>query len=353
MEPGRSYACSNAFAGQMMLSRYPIEIDGEFWSLRSKIKATPFELTPFDPEKDWNGKDIWIHRGGGFGDLLLTTPLIRELWNRWPDCKISVACGSTYFPLFAGLPVNIETIPIPYEKAIKIEGFLNFEELIEGNPKAANMHMAQLFASEAGIELTDLKPSYKVYDSEREWAWKTYPKVNGLPRIGIQLMASAFMRTYPQMAQVMTELAKSAQVFMLGAPGQVVLEKPVENIVNLMDDKLIFRQSVAVLSTCDVCVSPDSAMIHVASALDIPCVALYGPFPSKYRITSPLAYVFEGRAPCAPCFFHAESPAQFPMGMPCHEKRMCVAMESISKEGVVEKTLSLANLAHSPPLLVV
>jgi ADP-heptose:LPS heptosyltransferase len=221
------------------------------------------------------------------------------------------------------------------------------EEMAEGNPAAERLPMAQLFASKLGITLTDLKPEYHVEPEEKEWAWKRYWRKD-LPRIGLQFMASAYYRSYPDMGKVLLGLSKKSQVFLLGSPGQIVLEDPMQNIVNLMDDKLTYRQSAAVVSTCDACVSPDSALVHLCSALDIPCVALYGPFPRELRVTSDLTYAFNGKAPCAPCFFHAEIPDQFPAGMPCTEKKRCVALESIDPERVVQKTLSLAKTLERP-----
>jgi hypothetical protein len=74
----------------------------------------------------------------------------------------------------------------------------------------------------------------------------------------------------------------------------------------------------------------------------VPCVALYGPFPAGLRLTSPLATALEGKAPCAPCFFHADLQDEFPKGMPCEKERMCVAMKAIDKDEVVKQALDLA-----------
>lgn len=347
LEAGKQYICSNAFAGSLMLSRWRVVIDDEMWSLRLLIKACLFSFHPFDPTQDWNGKHIWLNRGGGFGDLLMLTPLIKELKRRWPKCHVHVACGSDYHCLFKDIDVFTEFIPIQIEKLKDIDSLVCFEELVEGNPAAEHLHMAQLFARQLGIVLKDIKPEYHVHWKELEWAWDNY---NGdvWPRIGIQFMASGLYRSYPDMGKVLLELSKKAKVFLFGAPNQVVLKDPVPNITNLMEDNLTFRQSVAVAATCNACVSPDSALVHVCSALDIPCVALYGPFPSELRTTSERTFSFNGKAPCAPCFFHAEIPTQFPAGMPCFEKKRCVALESIDPILVVEKTLSLAQGFERP-----
>lgn len=341
LEPGKEYICTNAFTGVMLLSRYRVKRDGKEWSLRLLLKSYSIEFDRFDPDEDWNNKDVWLFRGGGYGDLMLLTPLIRELRNRWPMIRIHVACGRQYQCVFDGMGLIYEDLPIPYGPS-QIDGLIEFEEIVEGDPKARELHMAQLFANRAGITLTDLKPDYFVTAEEIDWVMDHYPS-NGLPRIGVQLLASAFYRTYPKMIDLMLALSKEAQVFLLGAPGQVELTEEIPNVVNLMGHKLDFRQSAGLVSSCDVCVSPDSALVHICAALDIPCVGLYGPFPSRLRLTSDLAHPFDGVASCAPCFFHADRVDQFPEGMPCVEAKKCVALDSISLNDVVDKVMSLTS----------
>jgi ADP-heptose:LPS heptosyltransferase len=143
------------------------------------------------------------------------------------------------------------------------------------------------------------KPEYHVKPEEQDWAKTQYPG-NGLPRIGIQFLSSALYRTYPAMGKVMLELAKSSQVFLIGAPGQIKMERPVENAVNLMDDKLTFRQSAAVVSTCDVCISPDSALVHSARPWTSP-VWLFTTIPERSESTA-IGPGFRWKSPCAPAF---------------------------------------------------
>lgn len=347
MEAGKEYIATNAFAGQLLSSRWRLVIDNEEWSMRLLIKTYHCEVTRFDPSLDWNDKDIWLYRGGGWGDLLMMTPMIREMKVKWPKCRIHVACGKSYHPVFDGIDVIPEMLPIPADSLSDIDALIEFEEIIEGDPAAHRVHMATLLASRAGITLSSTKPDYHVTPEEREWAIKEYPR-NSLPRIGVQCMASAFYRSYPDMGKVMLELSKKADVYLFGSPGQIKTTGVNMHVHNLMDDDLTFRQSAAIVSTCDSCVAPDSALVHLCSALDIPCVALYGPFPSELRVTSEKTFCFNGKAPCAPCFFHAESPNQFPAGMPCTEGKKCVALESIDSDRVVQKTLSLAKALESP-----
>jgi ADP-heptose:LPS heptosyltransferase len=342
MEAGKEYIGTNAFAGQMLSSRWRLVIDGEEWSMRLLLRVYHCEVSKFDPTQDWNDKDIWLYRGGGYGDLLMMTPLIREMRTRWPKSRIHLACGKGYHAMLDGTGVIPELLPIPADLLSEIDALIEFEEIIEGDPAAHRVHMARLLASRAGIELDNLKPEYHVTEEEKEWALEEYPR-NSLPRIGLQCMASAFYRSHPDMGKIMLKLSQKADVYLIGSPGQIKTTGVNLHVHNLMDDKLTFRQSAAVVATCDSCVAPDSALVHLCSALDIPCVALYGPFPSDLRVTSDRTFAFNGKAPCAPCFFHAETPGQFPHGMPCTEGKKCVALESIDVDRVVQKTLSLAG----------
>lgn len=338
LESGKSYIVTGRFAGSLLLSMWRCKIDGLDVPIRTRLKIDSWSgIKPFLGENaDWNKRDLWLCRGGGYGDLLAMTPLIREINTRWPQCRLHVACGIQFFDLFHGLDVIPELLPIPFDPLIAL---IDFEELVEGSPNAVDVHITQLFAFRAGIQLHNVKMHYQVQPIEEAFAESDYPRTDK-KRIAIQLFASALYRSYPKMQFVVKELMEEHEVFIFGVPGQVeVMEHP--NLINLMADKLTFRQSAAVLATCDVCVAPDSALVHLCAALDIPCVALYGPIPSALRISGHNVYPIDGKAPCAPCFFHADKATDFPEWGPCKEVNKCVALDSIPVEDVVKKVKSL------------
>lgn len=313
-------------------------IKGEMWALNMLLTARPYKEEPFH-----YSDDIWIVRGGGYGDLLMLTPMIRAMKLHRPTATIHVACGRQYHDLFLGMDVITELLPLPITNAY-FTSVICYEEHIEGHPAAETTHMAQHFANKAGITLTDITPDYRVHPTELTVAFNRYPPTKR-PRVAVQLLASALYRSYPKMQQVVAEVSKEADVFLFGLPGQSVLKEKIPNVTNLMEDCLSFRESAAVLSTCDVCIAPDSALVHLCSALDIPCVGLYGPFAAGLRISSNRAVALEGKAPCAPCFFHAGLPTDFPAGMPCEKAGRCVALEAIPVEDVVTTALGLTTPA--------
>jgi ADP-heptose:LPS heptosyltransferase len=344
LEAGKQYLCANRFVGQMFDTEWRVIVDGEMWAARMLIEAEPWHEEAFDPKRNYS--DIWIYRGGGWGDLLMLTPTLMELHNLYPKTKLHLSCDKGFYDLFHGLNylhMALEHLPISWPlKNPDTSIVVTYEEIIEGDPSAERTHISQLFANKFGIKLSNLKPQYHVSDKELSWVRSAYPHI-GKKRIGIQFLASGLYRSHPSMGSVVKELAKEHEVFLFGSPGQLTLKDPMDNVTNLMDDGLSFRESAAVLSTCDVCVAPDSALVHLSSALDIPCVALYGPFPADLRISHPKAVALQGHAECAPCFFHARSSTDFPAGMPCTKKGRCIAMESIPVEDIVKATIDIIS----------
>jgi heptosyltransferase-2 len=91
------------------------------------------------------------------------------------------------------------------------------------------------------------------------------------------------------------------------------------------------RQSMALLSKCDLLICNDSGIMHLAAALDLPLIALFGPqSPVKFGPWGRRCRILYKRFPCSPCrqrFFEECDPS--PRGKP-----MC--METISVDEVIE-----------------
>jgi len=64
-----------------------------------------------------------------------------------------------------------------------------------------------------------------------------------------------------------------------------------------------FTQSCALIQKCQYMITNDSGLMHVANALSVPLLAIYG--PTDYRRTAPLAKtskILRLGLPCSPCF---------------------------------------------------
>lgn len=290
----------------------------------------------FDASQDWNGKRLLLIRNGGFGDLLLLTPTLAALRRRWPRAQIVVCAGIEYGQVLEGNPdIDARVLyPIDAAEAEGYDALIEFEETTGYERRERSTHSVDLFAQIVGVTIDDKRLRYKVACSRLEWARKAYPKSNRIPRVGIQVAASNQVRSYP--GELVLTLARElaadgCELFFFGTPGQFPVG--IELYGKIFEGESIssFTENVSLLLTCDVCIAPDSSFCHVGGALGIPTVALYGPFPSALRTTyyrSVLA--LDGRADCAPCFYHTRGTDAFPSWGPCSVTRRCEALSQIS-----------------------
>lgn len=101
-------------------------------------------------------------------------------------------------------------------------------------------------------------------------------------------------------------------VLLLGAPAEAgrlaALAEGLPGLVLNLAGRLDLRRSIAVLSRCRLFIGNDSGLMHVAAALSLPLVALFG--PTEPGRTAPLSDRFRllhHGADCAPCR-HRECP---------------------------------------------
>jgi ADP-heptose:LPS heptosyltransferase len=315
------------------------------------LQSITREYKPFDETKDWNGKKILFVRAGGFGDLLFLTPSFREIRRRWPQVEIHVSVYSLFQSILK--TANVESIisyPPTVEQVNSFDAVVFMENSIEANPLAEKEHAIDVSSKHIGLSLlTDKHCDYVFTEEEVAWAAARYPR-NDKKRVAVQLTASGKARNYPAslMTEVITTLAKQGkEVYLLGYPGEVNGKTP-GNIRNLTMENLNFRQSVAAMATCDVVLGPDSVMVHIAGAINMPAVALYGPFPWQLRTAyAHSVHAIQGHSGCdlAPCFYHGQgNHMHFPPNGPCAKSGRCEVMASIKVSRVLAAISSALEL---------
>lgn len=289
----------------------------------------------FDDRFEFEEGSILLIRAGGFGDLLFMTPTIRELKKTFT--KVSVACFDRYRHAASGVCENFEEYPVVKSIAQSYGTVIGFDGIMEGEwaeLTAEKTHAIDLFAQACGVKLTDRSLSIKAPD--QTWL-KAQPRAkDGRKRIGVQVYSSSIVRTYPERmtGELLLELSRMGfEVFLFGAPGEIrTTQHSPASIINLSAKNLSFEQSIALLSTCDALIAPDSSLCHVAAALKIPTVALYGPFPSNLRVSDPCIRPLDGHKNCAPCFTHGH---KLPEGKPCSRLGFCEALANIPVKKII------------------
>lgn len=304
-------------------------------------------LSVFDGQVLKNCNSILILRTGGLGDNTLLTPVLREIKRRWPNVKIAHAGIKELQQSIENLPFIDELIsyPVPLAKAQEYDGWIFLEGAIERNEDAKTLHSVDAVAKFIGLALPedmDKVQAYEPTQKERSWALWAYPRIPGIKRLCVQVGASAACRTYPMKKTgevVAAMLAKGWEVFLLGAPGEIQKMEPRPGL-RVVSDGVTFRQRAALVETADCFLGPDSSLVHVAGALKVPAVALYGPFPWQVRTAyNPTTHALTRKEgfTCAPCFHHAFGRNQFPANCPTRDKGFCGVLDAIKPEAIVAK----------------
>lgn len=291
--------------------------------------------------EDLNGKTLLIWRHGGIGDLLFMMPPLRLLKVKYPESKILVGIGGKYIDLYRHIPYvdEIHQLPFDIETLDLADYHLHFENIIEGNPRAEYTNAYDLFLEKFGFDPSEIPPYEKIADvflneKEKEWAEKII-KSWGINDedilVGLQIAASSPIRTFPedkttQIANVISR-EPNGKVILFGSGAQKQLAEGIKKSLHAEHQDRIFmsaeygfslRQTMAITRHCDLVIAPDSAMIHIAGALRVPVIGLYGPFLADLR----MRYYYDALAlnatpACAPCFTHDHDPCKKGNPSPC------------------------------------
>lgn len=280
---------------------------------------------------NWEGSKsdkFLVVRSGAIGDLLFLSPVL--------PTNCALACFKTHHEIACDFGTGLVEYPVLLSVAQEFSYLVSLEDVMESHP---DKHATDCFASALEVDVADYKPRYVVNELERAAAMIRFPRTKA-KRIGIQPICSTRNRDYPlpYWLEVFNLLAReNVEIFLFGSPGQIPdLKHP--HVTNLSQEQLTFRQSAAVLSTCDVFCGVDSSLLHLCHALEIPAVGLYAAFDWKARTSkSPLTWSLTGVGDCAPCNWHKQGGSHFPPDKPCARLGNCHVLATIKPDRIVAK----------------
>lgn len=226
------------------------------------------------------GQRIVIRRWASHGDVLLITPIIRALWERYKLSKIYVVthCGDVLAHNPCVFWVGEGILPKPDDMLIDLD---------MSSENAPMRHFVTSYARTAGIE--DPPHQTEIY-----WRDEDLP-AEPMPPRAIALHAD--LTTWPGKnwpEDRWLELAKRLRkrghpVVLVGrtdGPRRIPCDIDIRNETNL-------QQLAAALSQCAGFVGHDSFPMHAAGAVGIPTVGIFGVTASKY--------ILSGRGPQIGC----------------------------------------------------
>ena len=291
---------------------------------------------------------------GGIGDLLMMTPGIHELKRRHPGREIHLAIPRRYFPVFEGnADVTLVDIESDRLDAREYRRWLNFTDCpaarVESRtaPKVRRGRI-EIFARSLGLSPLAVhrmkkRPRYTVLPEERVFQqhfWEAH-RLGQRKVVGVQLRSDEVYRDFPHMRRLVARLARAYDVILFDA--EPITGYDERSVV--LAAGLPMRSAFALASACDAIVAPDSSFVHLAAALDRPCVALFGPIDGALRTRHyPRCRTLDLKATlgCAPCWRNDEIPCRL-TGM-----RSSVCMSDISIESIVQALDEVLHHQESP-----
>ncbi len=256
-----------------------------------------------------NSKNILFISANRLGDAVLSTGLLAHLHKLYPDAAITVVCGVVPAPLFAAAPQVVQIITLRKEKYnlhwLKLwqklkqqkwhliidlrDSFITrlFRGPRLGVPRSAPFtHKVQELS--AVFAKAPLLPP-KLYWSAADAAFAAH-NIPPVPVLALGPTSQSLGKQWPaerfaQLALRLTAhdgLLPAAPIVILAAKGEdaqiqpLLQALPANQLINLTG-RTNPAEAAACLSRCALYVGNDSGLMHIAAAVGIPTLGLYGP----------------------------------------------------------------------------
>ncbi|MAG44560.1 hypothetical protein CL633_01595 [bacterium] len=237
----------------------------------------------------------------GLGNAILFEPCLRAISNFFPDCKIDLYIKQKVVEALyknSGLVNNF----IYYDKV----PFQSYDVVISTSAKLDWKEKLFLFLVRSKKVITQEKIGYSEDIHEIDCRLRLahalgadvqdkYPKIfipentkNLLPNtsrftVGFHPGCSEALKFKRWPAQRFTKVADSldARIVFFGGPDEIKLS---EKVIRMMKNKAInltgktnIQETALAVGNCDLFITNDSGLMHVASAMQVPLIAIFGP----------------------------------------------------------------------------
>ena len=269
----------------------------------------PYKFEVSDPKPLLEAKTGLLIRDVGLGDIMLLTPIAREIKKLNPGIKLDFMVPERYAGLLQGNPfinkvITSETLDI--DKIDTYQWFAKFNNCEFDVGKHGWMHRVDIFAHmvpEIPRPITDRSLTYVVSPDDKSWARTLFPD-SVKPLVGVVLTAHCVSRmlkreTHQAICQAL--LDKGIKLVIINhIPQNIIQER--EGIKD-MSGKMSVRQLGAIIDRCDCLLTPDTGTFHIANAIGKSNAAYFGAINPELRITNPACTHLVPNTPvdCFPC----------------------------------------------------
>lgn len=285
---------------------------------------------------------ILLLRQDRLGDAIITTPLLVAIRKKFPKAKITMLLGGNNRAIAPLLPADCETVV--YTKNPKADRALmrslrerSFDVMIDLTDNASVTSSMLVTSIQPKVAIGVEKENAVVYDVvvpriDREKYHITQrivellrplgidpidvdlrpqlqlqraEKVRG--RVGINISAGSESRYAPE--QVYAQIALAViqnddvdEVSLLCEPGDKIIAERIALLtlgevtsgkIAVLGPTPSYADFATLLSTCEVLITPDTSIVHLGAALELPMVVIYAPIPTGLHYWTPLGVPYE------------------------------------------------------------
>lgn len=278
--------------------------NAHFKNLYAEIKGTIFKVSQYEARMPnfhagaarKGDKVLYFNGSGGFGDQIMSWPVAHILHKLGLEVHVLAELGLEqcwwHFPWIKSI------VPSPIAQG-QLEMWKNMafmEAVVNFDEHADQLHPIDTQLKKFGIDPDSIDPELKVVSpvftpGEKEKALKFR---NGVKRLGIyQLSSTSPVRsmTHDQSISTLVSLATSFKdVGWVAIYDLFVSKELIEKAkdIKLPNVRIISFESLrilwAVVASADICVGPDSMIVHIAGTMGTPTVGLWGSMPPAARV---------------------------------------------------------------------
>jgi heptosyltransferase-2 len=251
----------------------------------------------------------------GMGDLIMATTGIEALKKKFPSKKVHVAIQKKLHPVLEGnkyidelLDINDSINLKRYYMIIDISyPCARYEIARLRSGKKVEKNRVEIFAEAIGTRelIRDLRPRFYVSEAEKADGQEFLKDQRADPKkktIALGTHSAELYRDWPQENyEALIEKIKHKYNLVILHANRTEFYKGTIDACGLP-----LRKAAGILAACDGLITVDTGLLHMAAALDIPTIALFGPIDYRarckgYKNTTVIVSDLE----CIPCWRNA------------------------------------------------
>ena len=259
---------------------------------------------------------VLIIRGGGIGDVLMSTPAIRELRKRLPEnVQLNLATFQWNRPFFSDNPHLSGVTPLPFTLAEILDADY-YLEFTDTNAAAGPFSMIDYYLMGSGLDPESIEDKSLVLNTDPlldketvdglnaiRSSFRYLVYLNGLASDRLRDVSSEVLDILPDRFPDIAFIVSNLYFERYQHLDEKILNRG--NVVRLDTGNSLKRYVTALLIT-DAVVTTDSSASHIAAALKKPCLTLFGPghserWASYYPTVRPLEAAYTGSLCHSPC----------------------------------------------------